>query len=203
MAWPNVYGLDVAMFDKDAPTHPPKPTILLVHDAFHTSTHFESLANELRQANCEVAIAQLPSSSSSYQPSVFEADVHAVFEAGRTDIEASRNVILVMHGYGSLPGSVAADRLNQHSLNRPRAGEVTQLIFIAGVIAEEGKCFDDVLKPDWMAAEVNIGTHSLTANVAQQLTCAIAPGRWSESCRETWTGLLPGLWSRDIPQRYR
>lgn len=200
MAWPNVYGLDISKFDRDAPTQTPKPTILLVHDAFHTSEHFEELATELMQAGYELRTPQLPSSTSTYQNDVFEADVQAVFDPGRIAIEAGRNVVLVMHGYGSLPASVAATRLNQHSLDRPRAGEVIKLVFVAGVIVEHGECYEDVLRPAWMADEVRTepGRPAFGSARADPF---LPSGRWSESCPNARPDLLSGLWTGKISQR--
>jgi len=103
VSWPLALGLDTSRFDKNAPTQAPKPTIILVHDAFHTAEHVDQLSTELRQACFRVGTPQLPSSAWAHRANVFEADVRAIFEAGRTEIEVSRNVVLVTNGYSSLP----------------------------------------------------------------------------------------------------
>ena len=158
MSWPLAFGLDTSKFDEKASTQAPRSTIILVHDAFHTAEYLDELATELRQAGFRVRTPQLPSSSWEYRADSFEADTQTISNAGWTEIEASRNVVIVMHGYGALPASVAANRLNERSLDHPRAGEVTKLVFIAGAIAEENGCCMDMLTPGWFTHEV--GSHS-------------------------------------------
>ena len=154
MAWPNVYGLDSSRFDNGGARRPPMPTIVLVHDAFHTSSHLEQLVRELRDADFRTLSPQLPSSSSTHQANVFEADVQTICDYTRPETEAGRNVVFILHGYGGLPGSVAAERLNQHALTRPRTGYVVKIIFVAALIAKEAECYLDILRPEWLTHEV-------------------------------------------------
>ena len=166
MAWPNVYNLDSSSFETSSSRRPAKPSIVLVHDAFHANTHFTSLARELREANYRILAPQLPSSSSTHQPEVLEADVRAIYEYARPEVEESRNVILVLHGYSGIPGSIASERLNRYALGRPRTGFVVKIIFLAAVIAKEGECYLDVVKPDWLIHEVS------QANALHMVFCA-------------------------------
>jgi len=154
MAWPDVYGLDESKFDRNTPTAPRRPTIILVHDAWHTPAHLHALAEEIRTAEYRVLVPELLSSNSSYQADSFEGDVRSVVECARPEIERGLDVIVVCHGYSALPGSVAAARLHQHSLNRPRAGDVTKLVFFAGIIVKPDECCEDVFDPGWVSEEV-------------------------------------------------
>ena len=154
MAWPNVYNLDSSKFDKDAARQPSRATIVLVHDAFHTPAHLEQVVRQLREAGYRVVTPQLPSSSSTYLPNIFEADVQVVHDHSKPEIEAGRNVMFVLHGYAGLPGSVAAERLVRYALNRPRAGFVVKLAFVAGLVAKAGECYLDMVKPEWLIHEV-------------------------------------------------
>jgi pimeloyl-ACP methyl ester carboxylesterase len=150
MAWPHVYNLDVKDLDNAATTtRRTGPAMVIVHDAFHGPAHFESLAAELNAAGLEVVIPQLASASSTYVPRAFEADVYSIFNTAKRLIQAGKDVVLVMHGYGALTGSMAADHLNRHSLNIPRAGEVIKLIFLAGAIVEPQSSYQDLVRPYW------------------------------------------------------
>ena len=153
MAWPLVYDLDSSKFDKGIKGRSEKPTIALVHDAFHTPFHFEGLVRELREAAYNILTPQLPSSTSSYQPNAFQADAQAVYEDCKPTIEAGRNIILVLHGYSGLLAGTA-ERLNRYALSRPRAGYVVQIIFVAALVANEGECFLDLIRPNWLIHEV-------------------------------------------------
>ena len=158
MAWPNVYNLDTTKFDQDSPS---KPTIVLVHDAFHTPSHLEPLARELRDAEYSVLIPQLPSSSSNHQQDVFEVDVRAICASSKPEVERGMNIVLVLHGYGGFPGSVAADRLNRYALAHPRTGFVVKIIFVAALVPNDGECLLDVIRPEWLIYEVVDPTISL------------------------------------------
>ena len=154
MAWPNVYNLDSSSFDNGAARKPSRPTLVLVHDAFHTNAHFTSLARELQEAGYRVLMPQLPSSSSTYQPNILEADVRTVHDTAKPEMEGSKNVVFIFHGYSGIPGPIAAERLNRYALTRPRTGFVVKTIFLAAMIASEGECYLDVLKPEWLTYEV-------------------------------------------------
>jgi len=155
MAWPLVFGIDIDQFDGTAQTSRPKPIITLVHDAFHTQTHFDQVALVLTAEGYDVLRPSLPSASSIYLPNAFLADVSSIFQTVRPYLEASRNFVFVMHGYGALPGSVAAEQLNRLSLERPQGGEVVKLILIAGVVPELGECYLDVIGPRSMVTAVS------------------------------------------------
>lgn len=150
MAWPNVYGLDVRRFDHSQ-AQPRRATILLLHNAFHGPSHFDALARALREAGCRVVIPQLPSASPVVDSNSFNADVGAIIDCIKPEIDNTKDVIMVAHGYGSVVGATAADRLNRYSLDRPRAGRVVKMIFIAGVILERNESYADVVETDWMA----------------------------------------------------
>lgn len=154
MAWPLVYDLDSSKFDEPTSSRSNKSTVVLVHDAFHIPFHFEGLARDLRAASVDVLTPQLPSSSSTYQPNVYQVDVQALCDACKPALEAGYNLVLVLHGYSGLIGVCAAVRLNQHALTRPRAGFVVKVVFVAALVANEGECFLDIYRPEWLIHEV-------------------------------------------------
>lgn len=154
MAWPLAYDLDSSKFDDRATSRSNKPTVVLIHDAFHAPFHFEGLVRDLRAASTNVLTPQLPSSTSTYQPNIFEVDVKAVSDSCKPAMEAGHNLVLVLHGYSGLVGASAAVRLNQYALTRPRAGFVVKVIFVAALVANEGECFLDIFRPEWLIYEV-------------------------------------------------
>lgn len=162
MAWPNVFDIDSSRLDPSGPTRPPKATVLLVHDAFHISEHLEALVNHLIAAGLAVICPQLPSSSETQLAGALEADMETIVEAGRHDLEVGKDLTIVMFGYGAIPGAMAAKNLNQHSLDTPRAGEVTQLLYASGVVLQRGESFVDAITPQWIETEV-IEMMALTA----------------------------------------
>ncbi len=154
MAWPGVYGLSSSDFVRNSNSQEPKPTIVLVHDAFHLAAHLQRLADELESAGYPVLTPQLPSSMGIYQPAVFEADVQALYATAKPEVDYGRNIVFVLHGYSGLPGPIAAGRLNHYALNRPGTGFVMTLVFVAALVANEGECVLDIHRPDWLLYEV-------------------------------------------------
>ncbi|KAF2172086.1 hypothetical protein M409DRAFT_17328 [Zasmidium cellare ATCC 36951] len=151
MAWPNVYRLDSRQLER-RPAARPRPTIIIAHDAFHTPAHFEQLQQDLAAAGFRVVVPQLPSSGVAGQSATLEDDVQTLVLYGKAEIENGHNVVLVAHGYGSIPGAAAAERLNQHSLDRPRTGTVTRLILIAGVVSRVNESYYDSVEAAWAVA---------------------------------------------------
>lgn len=151
MAWPNVYGLDTQQFERErSPTQ--KPTLVLAHDAFHTPGHYNDLIEALSQTGLRVLAPQMPSSGQAIVPNALEADARTLFDSCKDEIDASRNIVMLSHGYGSVPGVIAAERLNQYCLDRPRAGHVAKLIIVAGVLLSAGESFMTAVRPGWISS---------------------------------------------------
>nr|POF17299.1 hypothetical protein CFP56_65166 [Quercus suber] len=179
MAWPSVYGLEARNFRSSPSAPSPKPTIVLIHDAFHLPEHLEALNVGLVNCGFRVVLPRLPSSGPAPPPNALEADAQAICRAARPDLESGRDLIVITHGYSSIrkraspsplpalpirqhphettaAGSIAAERLNEFSLQRPRAGHVIRLLFFAGIIVSRGESLDTVFRADWMRAEGHV-----------------------------------------------
>lgn len=151
MAWPNVYGLDTQQFEGER-SPPQKPTLILAHDAFHTPEHYYDLVDAISHAGLRVLAPQLPSSGQTIITNALEADAQTLFNSCKDEIDASRNVVMLSHGYGSIPGIIAAERINQYCLDRPRSGHVSKLISVAGVLLNAGESFMTAVRPGWISS---------------------------------------------------
>ncbi|KAK4508252.1 hypothetical protein PRZ48_001990 [Zasmidium cellare] len=184
------------------PATRPRPTIIIAHDAFHTPAHFDRLQQDLAGAGFRVVIPQLPSSSSAAQSATLEDDVNTLVFYGNAEIENGNNVVLVAHGYGSIPGSAAAERLNQHSLDRPRTGSVTRLILIAGVISRTNESYYDSVEAAWAVARDNLVairkperilyndcTPDTTTTALAQMRPHSESSLWAKSTAPGWTSI--------------
>ncbi|KAF2721172.1 hypothetical protein K431DRAFT_224796 [Polychaeton citri CBS 116435] len=169
MAWPGLLGIDKGKVDQSMRgIASSMATIILVHDAFQTPAHFEGLSHELEENGCTVIRPQLPSSTFTYQAGAFGMDVETIYEAGRSELENGRSIVMVMSGYGAIPGPVAAEKLNAFSLDRPRAGLVLRLVFLSGVVLGEGQSYSDLVQMERHASEGGLVYPSI-------LTCAVFP----------------------------
>lgn len=175
MAWPSVYGLDVGRFDPRL-SQPVRPTFVLLHDAFHAPSHLDELAQALRDAGHTVHVPQLPSASPVTIPDALDADIRAIINCIKPDIDSGSRVAVIAQGYASIPGAAAAERLNRYSLDRPRAGRVVKLILLAGVLLKSGESYVDVVETSWIEFQVrNICEQLLFyANKRSARTCPCA-----------------------------
>ncbi|EMD00542.1 hypothetical protein BAUCODRAFT_173198 [Baudoinia panamericana UAMH 10762] len=183
MAWPYVFDIDAATLDPSAfRPRSERPTLMLVHEAFHTPAHLNKLTEELRAMSLKVLCPQLPSSMDAQEPQGLESDAAALFDCARSEIETSTNVVVVMFGYGAIPGVVAAQRLNQHSLDVPYAGEVTKLVYVSGMVLQQAESFMTTLRPPWvMPADDDTCSVSMPGQIFYQ-DCSLESAREAAEC---------------------
>ena len=163
MAWPNAYGLDTSRFDSDPRPEPRKPVILIVHGAHLSSEHFDQLRQQFDGSGYLILVPQLPSAAFSHQDNVVEADVQKLVDACLSEMYDGSDIVFAMFGYGGVPGSLAAERLNHLSLDRPRAGQVTKLLFIDAAVLDVGESFIDILAFDSGDLEVTSNQKAVKA----------------------------------------
>ncbi|KAK6385615.1 hypothetical protein LTS17_001185 [Exophiala oligosperma] len=110
----------------------PKPTIILVHGAWHNPAYFSSLSASLEQHEYKVVSPALPSIANSHvspSPSNLE-DVHTVRSAILSELETA-NVVVVPHSYGGIPTTSAVEGLDTAS--RTAQGHATSVVAIAAM----------------------------------------------------------------------
>jgi pimeloyl-ACP methyl ester carboxylesterase len=112
-------------------------TLILVHGGFQSPAFFTPLASYLLRSGHRVLIPELPSSGTTPALPSFEADVRVVEDAVKGEIEARRDVILVMHGYGGVVGCEALKPLHGRNIET-ELGRVRKVVFLAGTILPIG-----------------------------------------------------------------
>lgn len=141
-----------------------KPTLILVHGAFHQPEHFDAIAEKLRTAGYSVVLPRLPSVGLSSDPGgALHLDAGAVRNALNSEITGRWNdVVLIMHSYGGLAGT---EGYGMFQRSQPQAQEadsprVRRLVYLAAhgpvgpgtpLLPPEG-----VLQPRF---SVNVGCH--------------------------------------------
>ena len=126
-------------------------TAVIVPGAWHAPGHYAFLDTLLQQAGYIVVTLSLPSvDSAAPLSSDVAGDSAWVRNRLLPLVDAGRHVLLIMHSYGSCPGAAAAKGFSirerkQQQLN----GGVVGLVFIAGVLIDEGRCLLDGLGGDW------------------------------------------------------
>ena len=111
-----------------------KPTVVLVHGAWHSPAHFKPLIEVLESHNYKTAAVSCPSSSPSATatPATFEDDCEAVRSVVLRELDTA-NVLVVAHSYGGVPASNALQGLSPSS--RAASDHTTSVAGIAYICA--------------------------------------------------------------------
>lgn len=138
----------------------PKPTIVIVPGAFHSPPHYGELIAQLHQAEWPTMCLALPSLNPS-NPHNADVAGDSAFVRERMLLpllEAGKDVLLVMHSYGGIPGSCAAKGLSksERSSQGHTAG-IFGIVYIAAILVGESKYLWErgEKRPNaWMVADV-------------------------------------------------
>ncbi|RMY83851.1 hypothetical protein D0862_11577 [Hortaea werneckii] len=125
-----------------------RPTIILVHGAYHSPSHFDKLGSCLRRAGYEVEAVDLPSVGIEQDPGdALRRDTKAVLLAIEKLTKEDKNVVLFMHSYGGVCGSEAAASFlsHRHQTSPPNEphGTITRLIYLNADILPGGQSWLD------------------------------------------------------------
>ncbi|KAI6842687.1 hypothetical protein KC340_g5730 [Hortaea werneckii] len=127
-----------------------RPTIILVHGAYHSSSHFDKLSLCLHRAGYDVEAVDLPSVGIEQDPGdALRRDTTAVLLAIEKLTNEDKNVVVFLHSYGGVCGSEAsAAFLSQHRRQLPQPddpphGTITRLIYLNADILPQGQSWMD------------------------------------------------------------
>ena len=128
-----------------------KPVIVIVPGAWHDPSCFDAVSRRLRAEGYEVAGVNLASNNSASKPLPnFEADVDIIRATVKAAITKGKDVMLVMHSYGSIP---SGDAIKGFTKQDTRGAGVVHLFYCTAFVLPENVSVHDVLpggKPfDW------------------------------------------------------
>ena len=127
-----------------------KPTVLFVHGAWHTNEAFAQVQELLSQAGYGIKNLQLPSSAPDgpWVQGISE-DVEVVRSALSDLVETGADIIVVMHSYGGVIGSSAAEGFGKEQRREKNLkGGIVHLVYISAVVIDEGVSLKDGLGGD-------------------------------------------------------
>lgn len=122
-----------------------KTTIIGVHGAWHSATHFEPLKEKLAEYGYKFIAVLLPSMHYAElkcpPPTHIKEDVEAIQGAVRAELEADpdTDVAVLTHSYSGLPGAAAVENLDKKS--RKAAGfknGISALLVMSGLLIDKG-----------------------------------------------------------------
>ncbi|BBN05663.1 protein MpPSK [Marchantia polymorpha subsp. ruderalis] len=117
-----------------------KPTLVIIHGAWHTPANYSSLTTALEAAGYEVDVPRLPSMNEARPPT---ADLGTDTDHVRSYVEKLVNdgkaVVVIMHSYGGQVGTNALHGLGlQERAKAAKAGGVSHLIYMCAFALPEG-----------------------------------------------------------------
>lgn len=135
---------------------PEKPTILFVPGAWLQCSAYQSFLDVLGKAGYPTRCVEYPSlNPADPLTATLAADATAIRDHTLLPLldHEKKDVVLVMHSYGGLPGSVAATGLGQAERAPQGKKGVVGLIFVTGFVLPEGATVADGLGgalPPWV-----------------------------------------------------
>ena len=132
---------------------PARPTILLLGGAWYPPSAFSSLTSSLSRSGFETICPQLPSIQSI---APFTADcaadtkyLHEKYLSPLIETDG-KDVMIVAHSDGAIPGSAAAAGLSKESrMRQGKAGGVVGLDFLSAFIVKENGSMSEMLGGQW------------------------------------------------------
>ncbi|KAK5128691.1 hypothetical protein LTR85_000024 [Meristemomyces frigidus] len=122
-----------------------KPTIVIVHGAWHVPAHFDSLSAALQRSGYAVRAPKLPSVGIEKDPgNALTLDREAVAKAIREVTDGGEDVVLVMHSYGGIPGSEGAAIIGEErkavgsNYQDGARGSVVKLVYLSSFALDAG-----------------------------------------------------------------
>jgi hypothetical protein len=111
---------------------PAKPTILFVCGAWHPPQVYAPLQEELERRGYEFVIPRLQTLGEDKNGVTWEADVTVLLKAVEPLFEAGKEVIVMAHSYGGIPGCVLTEGRGVADRKREgKAGGFVGIVFLA------------------------------------------------------------------------
>lgn len=151
--------------------HRIRPTVVLIHGGWQGPDFWSLVVPRLEKAGYSVFAPVLPSSGTSPALPNFDEDVKIIRHSVKSLLDSGKDVILVMHSYGAVPGCEAfkdlgtkEDMQNQHI--QYGQGRVLKLVFLTAMVLPVGGSTWDAKKgltavPGFDCDKVTGGTSSI------------------------------------------
>lgn len=115
-------------------------TIVFVPGAWHSPTAFKKVGHHLEVSGYTTQYVTLPSVGAYPPLKDFNPDVEAVRNAIKAEVDKDRDVVLVVHSYGGLPGCEAVKNLDKMSREKlGKKGGVIHIFFLCSFVIPEGQ----------------------------------------------------------------
>jgi pimeloyl-ACP methyl ester carboxylesterase len=134
-----------------------KPTVVLVHGAWHTADCWGPVISELEEHQYPFYTINLPSAGGDLATTVADDAAH-IQKTTSELVAASKDVILVLHSYGGIPGTESAKGLLKKDRDaEQRAGGIISIVYITAFLLPVGATLASFLggMPPWVIFDVS------------------------------------------------
>lgn len=153
-----------------------RTSLVLSHGAFQTQYHYHLYLDAIRKTIefDRVIVPEQLSAGSAPPVNCFEIDVASIHTAITTELRQGRDVLLVAHSYGGIPGCEALAGIPQSPAENDGkpVGRILGIVFVSAFVAEQGQSLITSYhkRADWVRIEVclQIPILDFTANISVQ-----------------------------------
>lgn len=132
-----------------------KPTILIIHGAWHHPAYFDLLSNALLQKGYGVSCPLLPTCNNAVPPNMkFEDDIKLTRDTATRLADEGKEIVILMHSYGGVVGTDALYDLSLQDRGKSgKIGGVRRLLYMCAFIPRKGESLAGIFGgglPPWL-----------------------------------------------------
>lgn len=135
-----------------------KPTLVFIPGAWHTPEYFSDVIEPLKMSGYECHPLRLPSVGGDDTKTAADDATH-IRSTTLPLVEAGKQVVLIMHSYGGIPGTESVKgglaKIDREAVGKQ--GGVIGLVYLTSFLIDEQQSLNTTLKsmPDWIKPEVS------------------------------------------------
>ena len=136
-----------------------KPTVLIIHGAWHHPGYFEQTINALQAKGYEVSCPRLPTCNDAIPPNkLFEDDTKLIRDTATALADDGNEIVALMHSYGGVVGTDSLYDLSTSSrADLSLKGGIKRLLYMCAFIPQKGQSLAGIFGgglPPWLEPKV-------------------------------------------------
>lgn len=178
-----------------------KPVIVFVPGAFSRPSDFDLVSNPLREVGYEVHVVHHPSSPDVLvvpTPSMYD-DANNIHRLVERMADEGKDIVIVMHSYGGLPGTQACEGLSRtERLRDSKPGGIVRLLYVGAAIARVGSSLAGTLQTEMPLPSIEAPNSRLSLWTSMTLAIGgLVPLSWTAwlFSPSSLAASVEGLWA--------
>jgi pimeloyl-ACP methyl ester carboxylesterase len=143
-----------------------KPTIVVVPGSFSTPIFYDAFVSQLSAHGYDVQVVNLPSVDGETATDMTD-DADAIQAVTTKIADEGKDIVLVTHSYGGIPGTESAHGLAKKDREASgKEGGIVALLYVAALLVQPGKSLGSTLGegtgvPDYVKVDVSFASASV------------------------------------------